>query len=322
MMKPDAALARRMTADVADRLSTAMGHLVVDVLGKPPVEVIDPSPAAFGLQGMMRDRALAGDQAGLGDLHDRLGSVLNGPTGPDGLVRPLSAPWFGASEIEILRAGFADDIGLTARLDAPPPNVSEEASDTIHAVLACMAREAPEWHDEFRALVRQVVLASSPGDRQTYAGASAFDLWGAILVNPSYQRGPLHLAMTLVHESSHLKLFHAYLDDEIVMNDPDERFSSPLRRQPRPMNGLYHAAFVLARMAAFATVMMRARSALDPFGEEWRARFQAEAQAAVANFDSAYDIISRQGRLTAKGSAIIAEAAAAVEEARQVALAA
>jgi hypothetical protein len=322
MMKPDAALARRMTAEVADRLSMAMGHLVVDILGKPPVEVMDPSPAAFGLQGMMRDRALADDRAGLADLHDRLGSVLTGTTGPDGLVRPLSAPWFGAAEIEILQAGFADDIGLTARLDALPPDVSEEASDTIHAVLTCMASEAPDWHDEFRALVHQVVLASSPGDRQTYAGASAFDLWGAILVNPSYQRGPLHLAMTLVHESSHLKLFHAYLDDEIVLNDPDERFSSPLRRQPRPMNGLYHAAFVLARMAAFATAMMRARTASDVFGEGWREQFQSEAQSAVASFDSAYDLISRQGRLTPKGSALIREAAEAVQEARQIALAA
>lgn len=323
MMRPDADLARRMTAEMATRLGTALRHLVVEVIERPDrVEVVDPSPAAYGLQGMMRDRALAGDLDGVAALWDRLRPVLEPREAPEGLVRPLAEPWFDPGEIEILQQGFADDVGLTAGLCPPPAGVAQEAVATLRAVLAGMGRDCPAWHDEFRALVPQVVLASAPGEGQSFAGASAFDLWGAILVNPSYRRDPIHLAMTLVHESSHLKLFHAYLDDEIVLNDPEERYGSPLRRELRPMNGLYHAAFVLARMAAFATAMMESRTAAPVFGPLWAEQFQAEAQAAVARFDSAHEIIARHGRLTPKGAALMAEAAFAVDEARHLALAA
>jgi len=322
MIRPDADLARRMNVELYERLAAALQHLVVDVLGRPSVTVLAPSPATFGLQGLLRDRALAFDLDGVAALLDRFHPVLGPGATPEGLVRPLAEPWFTPAEGEILRLGFTDDIGLTARLEAPPSDVAEETAATVSAVLAYMAQDAPGWHEEFRALVSQVVLASAAGGRQTFAGASAFDLWGAILINPSYRRDPVHLAMTLVHESSHLKLFHAYLDDEIVLNDPAERYGSPLRRELRPMNGLYHAAFVLARMAAFATAMMESRTATPVFGPQGAEQFQAEAQAAVARFDSAHEIIVRHGRLTPKGAALIAEAAFAVDEARHLALAA
>jgi len=322
MIRPDAEQARRMNVELEGRLATALEHLVGEVLGRIPITLTEPSPAAFGLQGLLRDRALASDLDGLAALLDRLGPILGRASTPAGLVRPLAGPWFTPEEMDVLRLGFTDDIGLTARLEPPPAEVGEEAAATIRAVLACMAEDAPAWHGEFRILVRQVVLACAGADRQVFAGASAFDLWGAILVNPCYRRDPIHLAMTLVHESSHLKLFHAYLDDEIVLNDPEDRYSSPLRREPRPMNGLYHAAFVLARMASFAILMMEARTAAPVFGPGWRDRFQAEAQAAVARFDSGHEIIARHGRLTPRGTALMAEAAAAVDEARHLAVAA
>lgn len=321
MIRPDPDLARRMNTEMVDRLGTALRHLVFDVLARSNrVEVSDPLPAAYGLQGILRDRALAGDLVGAGKLLDRFSSVLGTSDAPEGLVRPLTEPWFSSAEIEILQKGFSDDMGLTAQLRPPTPKVAEEASRNIDAVLACMSRDCPDWYEEFRTLVQHVVLASAQGDRQSFAGASAFDLWGAILVNPSYRCQPLHLAMTLVHESSHLKLFHAYLDDEVVLNDPEERYSSPLRREPRPMNGLYHAAVVLARMAAFATEMLAARTADEVFGKNWREQFQAEARSAVASFWSAHEIIARHGRLTPKGAALLADTAAAVAEAQGVAL--
>lgn len=113
-----------------------------------------------------------------------------------------------------------------------------------------------------------------------------------------------------------MKLFYAYLDDEIVLNPPDQVFSSPLRRQPRPMNGIYHAAFVLARMALFIADIGRATAGARLFGDGANRALQDELARSISSFDSAYAIIREQGVLTEKGQHIIAEAVARVDDCR------
>ena len=51
----------------------------------------------------------------------------------------------------------------------------------------------------------------------------------------------------LIHEQSHLYVHLINNDDPIVLN-PRERYQSPLREEKRPLIGVYHATFVLARV--------------------------------------------------------------------------
>lgn len=52
----------------------------------------------------------------------------------------------------------------------------------------------------------------------------------------------------LIHETSHLNLNVVQAVDPLVLNSPDELHQSPLRRDPRPLMGIFHAQFVLSRL--------------------------------------------------------------------------
>lgn len=316
MLLPDPALVQTMDATVKSRLRLALDHLVSEVLDRDaPGPIKDPTPSAFALQALMRNAAMTGDVARIGELHDSHAVVLTGD-GSSGLnVVAFDARHFGLSERILLQGAFRDDIGLTASLVAPPDDVIHQTEVGIALVRDTVRAAAPLWWEEFEAMVSTIVLATTEDTGKGFAGASAFDAWGAVLVNPCYRNDPLHLALTLIHESSHLKLFHAYLDDEIVLNDPDETYSSPLRRQPRPMNGIYHAAFVLARMARFSADMLQSgrATALAP-ASAW----EEELARSVEHFEAAHGVIAGQGQLTDKGAALMAQAADGVRACKSI----
>lgn len=309
MLLPDPAYVAAVNAEIERRLAAAFEYLVCDVLELPAASGLGANaPCAHALQSLMRDAAVAGDVAEIRRLYLDHGEVLAGPA-PSAPCRVVfwTPEDLSPSERFLLQAAFRDDIGLTARLAAPAP--ASDLRDTIAGLRAGIAQAAPLWAQEFEALVSMIVLAETEGSGGTFGGASAFAAWGAILVNPARQRDTLQLALTLIHESSHLKLFSAYLDDEIVLNDPAEAYSSPLRREPRPVNGIYHAAFVLARMTEFATDIQASGMAGALFGPDAIAELDKSIGLSIGQFEAAHDVIRAHGRLTPKGALIMAEAA-------------
>lgn len=311
MLCPDPVQVRALNDTIGQRLDVALDHLICGVLQRPRPALWSRSPAAHGLQALFREAAIAGDIAAIGQLHDRHGAVLEGPApGTPTRIVALQQPDLSDSEIACLQAAFADDIGLTERLIPPPADIVARLQADVPALLARLRGALPLWADEFEALVALIVLATTPEGR--FGGASAFAAWGAILLNPAAQGDRLALLMTLIHESSHLKLFGAYLDDEIVLNAPDDRFASPLRREPRPMNGIYHAAFVLARMIACLDDLRASGQAGAVLGDGSEARLDEFLAGLRRQFHAGYGMIAEHGRLTPLGRDIIHEAAATV----------
>ena len=309
-----------MNTEISGRLNSALAHLVHDVLERDaPPDLATPPPCAYALQGVMRAAAVNADIGQIAQLHTDHGHLLRTTDRTDRCrIVVFSEPDFSASERLLLQSGFRDDIGLTENLIAPDPADSHAATVELTALKPLLAADLPLWWAELQELLDTIILATAAHADTGFAGASAFDVWGAILINPAYRRDRLHLALTMVHESSHLKLFHAYLDDDIVLNPPDQTFSSPLRQTPRPMNGLYHAAFVLARMALFIAAMARAGAAERLFGAGASAALRDQLDQSVRNFDSAHAIIAAHGQLTAKGQQILAEAVAGVSDCRHM----
>jgi hypothetical protein len=103
---------------------------------------------------------------------------------------------------------------------------------------------------EIRSLLVEVIgAAPSKGDNSRRLGsASSFMLWGAALVNVEYGRNSYDLIGAVVHEAAHQLLFAHSIDEPLVLNASDECYASPLRADLRPMDGVYHATFVSARM--------------------------------------------------------------------------
>lgn len=102
-----------------------------------------------------------------------------------------------------------------------------------------------DLYEEFTTYVSRIKLYSS----KTLASTSSPRFFGAIYLRlPFPHENPLlYYLEQLVHEVSHLHLFVLMSEDPLVLN-PDELHDSPLRVDKRPMVGILHATFVLARI--------------------------------------------------------------------------
>ena len=143
-----------------------------------------------------------------------------------------------------------DDPSISFEIFPPSKQIAEKCRAQIRDAFALLDAGDPELAGEIRALLREIVLAAGNKDPKAYTfdGASSFMLWGAIILNADRGDGAIGMVQMLAHESAHNLLFGFSADEALVENTPDELFSSPLRKDPRPMDGIYHATFVTARM--------------------------------------------------------------------------
>jgi hypothetical protein len=110
-----------------------------------------------------------------------------------------------------------------------------------------LERAEPEIGAEIRSLVTEIVFVSSVPN-ESFGGATSFFCWGALFLNANAHRSLVRLISGLTHESAHAYLFSLSLGDGFVTNPDDELHASPLRPDPRPLDGIFHAAYVSARM--------------------------------------------------------------------------
>jgi len=315
MMAPDPAFASAMVGEVDRRLVAAIDYLRSEGLAEQvDTGAMSASPSAHALQNLAREAAVVDDIPEIRRLFSEHGHILTRPLFDERChIVPWGGPDLTPSDFTLLQSAFIDDIGLTARLVAPSPQHVAEFHKSFDLLGRELARHLPNWWQELEALVAVILLAESGDETARFGGASAFAAWGAILINPANSRAALPLALTLIHESSHLKLFYAYLEDEIVLNGPDERYSSPLRREARPMNGIFHATFVLARMILFLSDLIRTDAVPALLGTTGHDAIEADLRRLRAAFDEGYSVIAEHGVLTPKGAQILAQAHETVE---------
>ncbi len=134
----------------------------------------------------------------------------------------------------------------------PPPELAERRRALITDAMRLVADIDPELHAEVRALVRMPVMAVPESDepQARFGGASTFFMWGATLMNVEVPSSPIAVLDLLVHESSHLLLFGLVEGKALTRNEASERYASPLRTDARPIDGIFHACFVAARVHA------------------------------------------------------------------------
>ena len=129
-------------------------------------------------------------------------------------------------------------------------------------------------------------------------------LWGAILLNARGQQTALDTAQALAHESGHNLLFGMCASGPLVDNEDEELFSSPLRTDPRPMDGVFHAAYVIARMHQTLSRLLAA-GVLDAAQVD---AATIDLAAHRRNFAAGDQVIREGARLTAVGRDAIAAA--------------
>jgi HEXXH motif-containing protein len=128
---------------------------------------------------------------------------------------------------------------------------------------------------------------------------------GAIFVQGGGKTDVCFAVERIAHEASHSRLYVMMGLGPLHNNAHTELVSSPFRRDPRPITGLYHAIFVYTRVLELMHRLARLRPDL---------RFAARKAELHPKFDDAVATLKERGRLTAFGSDLLAQMEARVRE--------
>lgn len=322
--QPNAGAVHALKAAVLQRFTLSLTHLMLEA-APPPEGQADryrdavaralsagfPTPALLGHHAQMRDAAIAGDEVGYQAQRDIMARLTFENKPAAFRITALTPEAWEAPGIDVIRARFADDVGLTTQLFAPSEADTALATSRLLRAKAIIAATASDWSAELDALLSEIILAVNDG-QGGFAGGSVFDLFGAILFNPGTRSDIAHHLMTLIHESSHLLLFARHLDDDVLLNDPDQLYSSPLRRQPRPMEGIFHAMWVSARMTAFGTVVLASPDLTTLMTAAEIDTLREATNDARQAYERAAEIVAEHAMFTPLGAQINADAAAAL----------
>lgn len=297
-----AGAARESQDENGRRVLTELHDLI-----RPVPDVRFFSPAAFGHYYELAI-ALAGDDFEAARLSARR-------------LRDCAPRGYGANGQQILALGQnADrdeiymrrmgDVG--ASFNPPPDSALDEFRPRLEAARALLRRSAPELVEEIDIIVREMVLAvGNPRAKLQFDGASHYQLWGLLFLNPTFHSTAVALAEVLAHESGHSILFGHTYHEPLVFNPDDELYPSALRLDPRPMDGVYHATWVSARMH-----WTMSRVANDPAASaEERAAARKAADEDAVNFAKGIDVIDAHGQLSETGRRLMDSARAYMESA-------
>lgn len=312
---PDAAQARLGDRKMRQGLADSLGYVIEEIDGKiafdrPSLEANIArmregarfAPGAFGHY-YLAVRAIGGGNFDDATYHlDAIGQQR--PLGDKMEIVELGEAALGR-DAQVYTTLLRGEDPTTMSFLPPPAPVAEQFAGRFRDGMALLDRAVPTLAEEVRALVSQMVMAV--GDKSfaiEFDGASVYSLWGALFLNAESHVTPLAMAEAIAHESGHSLLFGMSVDEPLVRNPDEELYPSPLRVDPRPMDGIYHATFVSSRM-------YWAMQALIDSGEldaEQREAAAAARDADARNFWAGHQTVAEFGDLTATGAAIMATA--------------
>lgn len=302
------ALDRRMHEELANSLSYLQERLEATASTIPwmdPSRLSHPqdlirqgkrlTPLCFVAYYDLTTALMVGDEAtarrALGQLAEALPAPAVRVHDP---LRSLDRCVRSARYVELLCGDSNDDIGLK-------PLTAERAQGfeaRFERGMNLMRATYPELAGEVDAIVHEVVaIGKDPSKNMQMDGASHYQLWGTLFLNADFHPTDIAMMEVISHESAHSLLFGFCTQEPLVENDDEPVFSSPLRPDRRPMDGIYHATFVSARMH-LAMGRLLESGQLD---DESHAATVAAMEADRRNFEAGDSVIREHAVLTPLG---------------------
>lgn len=309
---PDAARARKLDTAVRAGLANSL-RIVFEAL-EPPfhagegranalLRAIEAGPVRPAVFGAYVDLVLALIEEREDDIQRLIDEILALPApapAPGGLNVPdLTDEALGPGQAARYGRLLIDDVDFT--LGPVAASGRDAARAQLLGGLALLDAGAPATSAEVRALIREIVLVSAESNPNgaLFDGASTFSLWGAVALNADRLGDRLTTAVALAHETAHNLLFGLALGGRLTENDDDERHPSPLRADPRPMEGVAHAVYVTARMIH----TLRALLASGVLTAEEVAQARAKLERYRAAYADSLAVVSAHARFTPAGAA-------------------
>ncbi|MEO6269956.1 MAG: HEXXH motif-containing putative peptide modification protein [Lautropia sp.] len=196
-----------------------------------------------------------------------------------------------------MMVGDSDSLGM----QPVAAEIAAGFSDRFDRGMALMRSAVPDLAGEVDAIVHVVVpVASDRSKNMQIDGGSHFQLWGALFLNADFHPDDVAMLEVIAHESAHSLLFGLCHDEMLVENDDDEHYASPLRTDLRPMDGIYHATFVSARMHWAMSRLLESGAA-----DAHRAAIATAREADRRNFEAGESVVARHGQLTRLGREVM-----------------
>jgi len=176
-------------------------------------------------------------------------------------------------------------------------NDFERAKQSIQRGVSILNKTFPSFFKEFEELVGEILILKAEGLKQ----GSSSDLFGMIYKSSLFRGERVTDAIDfLIHEQSHLYVHLLNKDDPIVLNANDLH-ESALREEKRPLMGIYHATFVLARMYH---VLNKALS-LKEIPEEEIGYCRELLDYYKQRYHVGYDVLKEHAQMTPLGAGLI-----------------
>ncbi|HEX2447012.1 MAG TPA: HEXXH motif-containing putative peptide modification protein [Methyloceanibacter sp.] len=302
------AVASRVRAGLADSLAVSLRALGEEraLAGEDLVARLRSGPIAprvFGGYTELVEAIFADNIDTAHIIAEELCAADFGRVGPLRIVT-LTERHLGRDQPARYRRLIDDDEQLALEIEALGPDEFAAASRRVEQAIGLLDAGAPDIAEELRALVHEIVLVDKDGDR--YFGASSFQLWGALFLKLNATASRVEIAEQLAHECAHALLFGLGMGEPLVDNEPEELYPSPLRSDPRPMDGVVHATYVIARM--HYTLARLVQSGLLTEEETHEARQRIARNALGYNEGAA--VIDGDARWTEAGKAALSSAKA------------
>jgi HEXXH motif-containing protein len=221
----------------------------------------------------------------------------------DPALRLRAAPRVTTLDDALLGSGMAEayaaamGVESEARFAAIPRLALGDAARRLAEARALLGAS---FTAEIDAVAHEIVaVAVAPGGELLFHGATSFLLWGALLLNLDAHPTRVKLAEGLAHESGHAVLFGLTMGAPLVTNPDDERHPSPLRHDPRPMDGITHAVWVLARMHLAMEVLL----AGDALTHEERTEAEVARTRIARDYRDGLAVVDAHARFTPEGAA-------------------
>jgi HEXXH motif-containing protein len=217
----------------------------------------------------------------------------------------------GAGIAERYRRHIQDDPENLVSLNALEQRQLQEGRRRVGEALTLLAAAAPALRAETGALISEIVLVESQAapSELAFHGASSFFIWGALVLNLAEHGSRVKLVEGIVHEAGHCLLHGFASGGTLTLNTTAELHVSPLREDKRPMEGLVHAAYVLARMHLAMDALLQPSLLAGGHvtaGEQAEARRRVDA--AAQNFRAANETILSHAEFTPIGRAVFMQA--------------
>jgi HEXXH motif-containing protein len=171
-------------------------------------------------------------------------------------------------------------------------------SRSLADALGRIGRHLPLVREELDLLIQQMVPVGS--DPERHLSASYREALGTIYL--SLHPDPLTMTEAVLHEAQHDKLNAVLTVEPLLENDPDERYASPVRPDPRPLLGVLLAVHAFIPVAWLYAAM---RASRDPLAEG--ARVEARITQILRGNDEGLSMLERHARPTAVGRALMDE---------------